>query len=77
MDESKIWHQIAKVFYEAVELGPTARSQFLDKACGGNAKLRREVESLLARTDKQGLLGKPAFDVLRGHLARRNFFGCE
>ena len=40
--------QIEEVFYRALELAPDERAAFLDEACDGDARLRREVESLLA-----------------------------
>jgi serine/threonine-protein kinase len=38
----------AEIFAEAVELPATERSAFLDRACAGDAELRRRVERLLA-----------------------------
>src|SRR5262245_34913710 len=63
MEQPRIWLQVEKLFHQAAELEPAALPAFLDQACGGNEELRREVESLLARTDKEGLLGKPALDA--------------
>jgi serine/threonine protein kinase/tetratricopeptide (TPR) repeat protein len=42
------WRQIESIFAEAVEVAPSDRAAFLDRACGGDLDLRREVESLLA-----------------------------
>ncbi|HEX4949412.1 MAG TPA: protein kinase, partial [Blastocatellia bacterium] len=42
------WQQIDQVFCSALEREPEERAAFLDEACGGDAELRREVESLLA-----------------------------
>ncbi|MBS1823820.1 MAG: serine/threonine protein kinase [Acidobacteria bacterium] len=42
------WQRIEQIFHEASELDGTARGVFLDQACGGDAALRAEVESLLA-----------------------------
>lgn len=39
--------QIKSVFLRACELDGEARAEFLDQACGADAALRREVESLL------------------------------
>src|SRR5215471_3283637 len=41
------WRQVETLFYEALELPPEARPEFLDKSCAGDAELRKEVESLL------------------------------
>ena len=39
---------IKRIFGEAVEISsPTERAAYLDQACGGDARLRAEVESLL------------------------------
>jgi len=42
------WQQIDKLLEQALEQEPDRRVPFLDKACDGDAALRREVESLLA-----------------------------
>lgn len=55
MDRPKMWAEIEKVFNDAIELEPAVRAEFLDKACEGNEKLRREIEALLAQADKDGL----------------------
>src|SRR5207249_6410669 len=52
MDQSKIWPNVDRIFHHAAELNPDARAAFLDKACGQNTDLRREVESLLAFAEK-------------------------
>jgi WD40 repeat protein/TPR repeat protein len=41
------WEQIKDVLYEALQRGPAERAQYLDIACGSDAALRAEVESLL------------------------------
>jgi eukaryotic-like serine/threonine-protein kinase len=42
------WQKIKAVLYEAHELPPERRSEFLDHACSGDPLLRGEVESLLS-----------------------------
>jgi serine/threonine-protein kinase len=42
------WQQVDQLFHSALEHEPEERAAFLDEACGGDAELRREVESLLA-----------------------------
>ena len=42
------WRQIENLFHEAASLPPTERTEFLARACGGDAELCRQVESLLA-----------------------------
>lgn len=46
------WRQVEALFYEAFELEPEARSEFLGKHCHGDAELRKEIETLLASADK-------------------------
>ena len=45
------WRQVGELFHRALEHGPDERSRFLDGACGGDAGLRAEVDSLLAHHD--------------------------
>src|SRR5262245_20531628 len=43
------------IFGEAVNLSSASeRAAYLDRACGGDAALRRQVESLLAALDRAG-----------------------
>src|SRR5262245_60613062 len=61
----RVW----SVFDRAAELPPGERAGFLDRACGGDAGLRAEVESLLAHDD--ATLGPaPADDFLKSPLVR-------
>jgi hypothetical protein len=46
------WRKIEDIFYAALELDPAARPAFLEQQCGSDAELRKEVESLLASSDK-------------------------
>ncbi len=46
MDPNR-WQQIKQVLYEAIELPPENRADFLDEACVDDAALRQEVEVLL------------------------------
>ena len=45
------WKAIDTIFADAVELPPADRASFVAQACGTDAELRREVESLLAAHD--------------------------
>jgi len=47
------WQQIKVVLYEALEKPADQRSEFLARACAGNADLRQEVESFLVLGDEQ------------------------
>ncbi len=58
------WQQIEKICQSALELDEDRRTAFLEEACGGDAELRREVESLL-RYDKRGdqFIEEPALEM--------------
>ncbi len=49
------WQQVKVVLYDALELPPQRRSQFLDEACSSDDSLRKEVESLLLLGDNEAL----------------------
>lgn len=58
------WPEIKVLFESSVELAAADRAQFLQKKCGSNDQLRREVEALLAAYDETGdFLGKPLASV--------------
>ena len=48
------WEQIKAVFTRAIALDGVARMAYLDSACGPDAELRAEVESLLASSPPEG-----------------------
>ena len=54
----------AAIFDAAMELPPARRSDYLDKACGADAALRRRVESLLKACESQSVfLDSPAREI--------------
>jgi len=58
------WRQLEALFYEALELKPEARADFLDKKCNGDTELRREVETLLDSAEKpMDFLEKPVLEA--------------
>ncbi|MBS1786491.1 MAG: serine/threonine protein kinase [Acidobacteria bacterium] len=58
------WRQIETLFHQALERPLQERGLFLGMACGADAALRGEVESLLAAQGKSdGLLETPAADL--------------
>jgi eukaryotic-like serine/threonine-protein kinase len=58
------WSRVEALYHAARERDAKERAVFLDAACGGDAELRREVESLLAQSaSADELLGKPAVAV--------------
>src|SRR5262249_45032277 len=46
------WQEIERLYHTALELGYEERGRYLEKACGGDEELRREVDSLLASDDE-------------------------
>ena len=48
------WRQVEDLFHSVSELPEAERGAHLDRACGGDAELRREVESLV--TARNGTL---------------------
>ena len=48
MADSSLWHRVQEVFDSVVERPPGERAALLAEACGDDAELRAEVESLLA-----------------------------
>ncbi len=59
------WQQIKKLLDEAIAVSPLERASHLDRACAGDAELRREVASLLRSHEEAGagFLETPAFDL--------------
>jgi eukaryotic-like serine/threonine-protein kinase len=54
------WTTIAPILAEALELAPDQRKALLDRACAGDAALRREIEELLSADERAGaFLGAP------------------
>src|SRR5262245_44941687 len=58
------WHQINQIYDAAVDVEEKNRASFLEEACGDDADLRQEVESLLAydRQAKQ-FINQPALQA--------------
>jgi serine/threonine-protein kinase len=70
----ELWQRIKAVFDAALQFPPSERAKFLDTACGADASLRAEVESLLAAGDTEGFLDTPmpdSYSRLRTSLADR------
>src|SRR5512141_561201 len=45
------WERVEEIFGAAAELPAAERAAYLDRACGTDEALRREVESLLSHDD--------------------------
>ena len=52
--DSERWRRIEELFHAALALDPKSQQTFLSNACGADAELRRELESLLAQGEKAG-----------------------
>jgi hypothetical protein len=64
MDPARL-QQIQDLYHAAVEHASSERGAFLKEACGLDAELRREVESLLARNgSSDGPMDRPAISLL-------------
>src|SRR5262245_31641975 len=46
------WQRLQELFNAAMEVSPERRAAFLDHACGEDASLRREAESLILADDE-------------------------
>ena len=67
------WRRLEALFYEAVELKPEARAEFLDQRCGGDTELRREVETLLESAEKpMDFLEKPVIEAAQHMMERQH-----
>jgi len=54
--ETARWTRIEELLQAALDLDPAARAAFLDRACGSDQDLRRDVDALLARESEQSIL---------------------
>ena len=58
------WQRVKQILEPALELDRASRSAFVERACAGDERLRREVESLLAREEQaEGFLESPPLDL--------------
>jgi serine/threonine protein kinase len=58
------WQQINDLFQSAAERAPEKRAAFLEEACHGDERLRREVESLIACDERaENFIESPALEV--------------
>jgi Tol biopolymer transport system component len=62
------WQRVQEILADAAELEGTARRDYLEEACRGDAELRGEVESLLSSlaTASTGFLESPAIQFVLG-----------
>jgi tetratricopeptide (TPR) repeat protein len=58
------WTAVKRIHQSALDVDSSERAAFLDKSCGGDEALRREVESLLAyATEAETFLERPALHI--------------
>jgi serine/threonine protein kinase len=59
------WQRVKQLLDQAIVLEESERSSFLDRECGNDADLRREIDSLLASHDEAGtgFLKAPAINL--------------
>jgi serine/threonine protein kinase len=63
----ELYEQICHICYGALQLEVAQRSSFLDRACAGDASLRREVEAMLAYEEQEkSFLAVPALAIAAG-----------
>jgi hypothetical protein len=64
---SERWERTKEILEQALWLAPRRRQVYLDSACGADAELRAEVESLIASHEEAGsqFLGGAAPEVLQ------------
>jgi len=61
---SEHWRRLEGLFYQALELEPEARAEFLDQTCGSDTQLRKQVEALLdSAQEPTGFLENPVFEA--------------
>ena len=59
------WRQVKEIFQRALELEESRRAEFLERSCGDDERLRREVESLLSQDKKaEHFIDSPALEVV-------------
>ncbi len=64
------WRRLEALFYEALDLKPEARSEFLEEQCNGDADLRKEIEGLLDSAEKPlDFLQKPVMEAAHEMMA--------
>lgn len=79
MKSTERWQEVKDILYSALEMEPEQRASFLDKRCGGDPEMRREVESLLrAHSDAGGRLESPAIEIMAEAVVdRRDLVGSS
>lgn len=67
------WREVDRLFEAALEREGDDRVAFLDRACGGDVSMRREVEKMLKFDEQAGdFIEKDVFDVAAGLMTGRS-----
>ena len=72
------WSKLQSIFFDALELPPDARDALIDRACGEDATLNREVRAVLAQHERDARSGNlervlsPASEIDAASNARRS-----
>ena len=64
------WQRVEELYHAAYARPAGERAAFLDEACRGDSTLRREVESLLNDSSRDGFLDAPSPPRFRVRRAR-------
>ncbi len=67
--DPKRWQQIKEVFHEALKQEPARRTAYLDEACGDDAEMRTEVESLISSHESDPGFIEPGSDRSRAAMS--------
>ena len=71
--EPELWHRVEDMYHRALDIDESGRAEFLDRSCGDDRVLRREVESLLAHEKSaRDFIESPALDVMGRLVANRH-----
>jgi eukaryotic-like serine/threonine-protein kinase len=63
--EPELWRRVEELCHSALELQGSQRDEFLERACGNDEVLRREVESLLAHEkNAERFIESPALEAM-------------
>ena len=66
----EFYERVCQICYDALQHKAQERSGFLDRACAGDASLRKEVETMLAHEGSvESFLATPALIVAASQLA--------
>jgi eukaryotic-like serine/threonine-protein kinase len=63
--ERELWHRVEDLCHRALELDESRRAEFIERSCGDDQELRREVGSLLAHEKKaEHFIDSPALEIV-------------